>query len=214
MNPYLYAGLPSRIQAFAICKMIEGYQHTDKEKRHLAAQHVVSQIYGVSVEELQNPPDRRMMFVEARAMMYFYLRITGYKCTEIASIYCRDHSSVVHNTKKFRQTLKFKKVPERAGFIRLLYECGHLPALIVNTIAGSEYLDEIFDNENYQEFFDLNLARYDELVSKHEKRKLIAKLKNEKLLEEISSTYFSRIRSTNLESIYHREFNKKHRPKC
>lgn len=206
MHPYIYTGLPGRIQAFAICKMIEGYQHTDKRKRHLAAQHVIAQIYGISVEDLQNPPDRRMMFVEARSMIFFYLRIMGYKCTEIARLYSRDHSSVIHNTKKFKQVLKLKKAPERAGFVRLLYECGHIPALIVNTIPGSEYLDEIFDREFYDEFFDLNLARYDELVSKHDRRKLVAKLKNKQLKESVDSTYFSRMRGTSLDSMYHRNY--------
>ncbi len=211
MNPYIYAGLPGRTQAFAICKMIEGYRHTDKSKRHLAAQHVVAQIYGIDVEDLQTPPDRRMMFVEARSMIFFYLRINGYKCTEIAKLYGRDHSSVIHNTKKFKGILKLKRSPERAGFVRLLYECGHLPALIVNTVPGTEYLDEIFDREFYDEFFNLNLARYDELSSHHERRKLVAKIKNEKLKDTVTSTYFTRIRETSLETVYHRKYKEHNR---
>ncbi len=205
MNPYIYAGLPATTQAFATCNMIEGYRHADKRKRHLAAQHVVSTIYGVHVDHLKDPPDRRMMFVEARSMLFFYLRITGYTCVEVARAYSRDHSSVVHGTKKFLNAVTQKRAPERAGFIRLLYECGHIPALIVNTVAGTEYLDEIFDKKDFNEFFNLNLARYDELLIAHEKRKLVAKLKQEELKSSVSSTYFSRIKDAKLDSIYHRK---------
>jgi len=205
MNPYIYAGLPATTQAFATCDMIEGYRHTDKSKRHLAAQHIVATIYGVDIEHLKTPPDRRMMFVEARSMLFFYLRLTGYTCMEVARVYGRDHSSVVHGTKKFLNAVKQKRAPERPGFIRLMYECGHVPALIVNTVAGTEYLDEIFEKGDFNVFFNLNLARYDELLLAHEKRKLVARLKQNELKSSVSSTYFSRIKEAKLDSIYHRK---------
>ena len=199
-------GLPKEVQAFATCKMIEGFQISNKTMRHDAAKHAVAVMYAIIVEELVNPPDRRMMYIEARGMIFFYLRITGWRCLEIARAYGRDHSSVIHNTKKFRRQMSFSKSPERIGLIKLLNECGHIPSLIVNTIPGTEYLDEIFDKEDYEQFFNLNLKRYDELLKQHNRRKLIAKLKQEKTTEDINSTYFSRIRSLPLDTMYHRSY--------
>lgn len=211
MNPYVYAGLPAEKQAFAACRLIPGWAPKNKAMQHKAAQHVVAEMYGITVEELRNPPDRRMMFVEARAMMYFYLRMRGgYTYTDIGKMYGRDHSSVVHNMNKMKNALRRKNSPERAGLINLLHECGHIPSLLVNTVPGAQYLDSIFDREAYKEFFALDLSKYDEFDRLHNRRLLKAKLQGKDDKED-QFTYWSRIREDNLNGVYHRNYKKHNR---
>lgn len=212
MNPFVYAGLTAEIQAFAACRLIPGWAPKNRHMQHKAAQHVVAEMYDITVEHLVNPPDRRMMFVEARAMIYFYLRMKGnYTYGEIGKMYGRDHSSVVHNMKKMKNALGNKNAPERVGLINLLHECGHIPDLLVNTVAGAQYLDSIFDREAYKEFFALDLAKYDEFDRLHNRRMLKAKLAGQSAETDDHFTYWSRIREEPLKGIYHRGYKQHNR---
>jgi len=208
MHPYIFAGLDPQKQAFTAVKLIPGWMPSTKELRAEAAQMIVADLYGITVEELKNPPDRRMMFVEARSMIYFYLRmVDNYTYKRIGEIFKRDHSSVVHNVKKFKHALSVKHSPERVGYIHLLNECGHIPKLLINTVPGSQYLDSIFDRQAYKEFFALNLARYDDFDKAHTKRLLTAKIKGDKdWFDNTVSTYYTRIKQNNLSDLYHRSY--------
>lgn len=179
--------------------------------QHRLAQAVVCEMYDITLDELITPPDRRMMFVEARGMIYFYLRMRGgYTFSHIGRMYGRDHSSVVHNIKKMKNALARRNCPERAGLINLLHKCGHLPDLLVHSVAGAQYLDNIFDRGAYKEFFALNLAQYDEYDKLHNRRLLKAKLQGkEELVPQF--TYYSRIQDEPLKGIYHRGFKKHNR---
>lgn len=179
--------------------------------QHKVAQSVICEMYDITLEQLVNPPDRRMMFVEARAMIYFYLRMRGkYTFSEIGKMYGRDHSSVVHNIKKMKNSLRVRSSPERVGLINLLNKCGHIPDLLVHTVAGAQYLDSIFDRSAYREFFALNLAQYDEFDQIHSRRLLKAKLQGKP--ESVPTfTYYSRIQEEPLKGLYHRGFKQHNR---
>lgn len=211
MHPYIFAGLDPQKQAFTAVKLIPGWTPANKQLRAQAAQMIVADLYGIKVDQLTNPPDRRMMFVEARAMIYFYLRMVDNNTFKgIGEMFGRDHSSVIHNIKKFKNALAIKHSPERAGYIHLLNECGHIPRLLVNTIPGTQYLDSIFDRGAFKEFFALNMARYDEYDKAHTKRLITAKIKGDKeWLNKSNTTYYTRMKENSLNNLYHRNYKVK-----
>lgn len=174
IHPDYYVGLDTQMQAFAACKTTPGGKPPDKQTRFHACVMIVAEIYGISYDEIVSPPDRRMIFVEARSMVFFYLRVLNLTYKEIGRFFGRDHSSVIHNVKRMCYTLDRGNAPERAAFVQLLQTMGHIPMILVNTHAGSQYLHEIFDARKYSEFFDLNLAYFDQLAARIKRNKLKA----------------------------------------
>jgi hypothetical protein len=209
MHPDYFAGLDKTLQAFVACKQIPGWCPPSKEARFEAVCHIAATIYGIKVQDLKDPPDRRMIFVEARAMVYFYLRLCDYTYKEIGVRFKRDHASVIHNVKKMGQALSFKSSPERVGFIQLLYELGHIPLILINTVAGAQYLHGVFDQANYKEFFDLNLSYFDKLSEKARKQMVRSKIMGDYSHDMFQiETFHKRIKDRPLEGVYMRKANK------
>jgi len=167
----------------------------------------VAAIYGVTLEEVKNPPDRRQMFVEARYMVIFYLRLRRWSTTEIGRNFNRDHSSVVHATKRFDCYLQNPRSPERAGFVRLLSTMGHLPEALTNTVAGSRYLTEIFNKGVYEEFMCLNLERFEQLQKEDARELMIARLSHDRreALKQRPKSFYSQWQDTPLDHMFHRK---------
>lgn len=203
MNPIIYAGLEPGLRAFAICKLVPDFIPSSKEERIEASLQSLSEIYGVKASDIRNPPDRRMMFVEPRGMMFFYLRISGYTYNEIAKEFRRNHSSIIHACKNMRTRLLFKNAPERVGFIQLLHELGHIPSVLINTCAGSLFINELIDNKDYTAFFELDMNRYQQIVSKYNSDTLKARLKGD--TPNAVSTYYRLIQEKPLHNIYSRK---------
>lgn len=209
IHPYFYAGLDAQLQAFVACKSIPNWTPPTKESQFHAAVHIVADSYGITYDELLTPPDRRMIFVQARAMVFLYLRFMNYTHKEIGIFFGRDHSSVIHNVKNMCNTLDIKKAPERAVMINLLHQMGHIPMILVNTLAGSQYLHEIFNARKYSEFFDLNLAYFDQLSISLKKKQLHAKMTGQ--LSKLSRTesFHTWIKKEPLKGIYMRSIHPK-----
>ncbi len=204
IHPQFYAGLDTSVQAFVACKTIPNWTPPNDAARVDAARYIVAQIYGVDIKDVVNPPDRRMVFVEARAMLSLYLRLMDYSYARIGQILHRNHASVIHNVKKMMHVLDAKHAPERAGFIQLLFELGHLPMLMLNTHAGTRYMHELFSSRRYSEFMHLNLAYYELLSSKIKTKSIRAKLKNEPTGLEDEQSFATLIKQEPLNGLYMR----------
>jgi len=208
MKPEVYAGLEPGVRAFVVCKLVPEFTPTTKIERIEAGIHILSKMYGISEQDFRTPPDRRMMWVEPRSMLFFYLRLCGDSYIDIGKEFNRNHSSVINSCKNIGSRLKLARSPERAGFIQLLYELGHIPSVMVNTCAGTMYLDEIFESENYGKFFRLDMARYEQIVDKYNSLALKARMTN-KVGPQVR-TYATRINDKPLSHLYDRKFKNKH----
>lgn len=207
MKPEIYAGLEPGVRAFVVCKLVPEFTPTTRIERMEAGIHILSKMYGISEQDFRNPPDRRMMWIEPRGMLFFYLRLCGDTYNEIGKEFKRNHSSILNSCKNISYRLKLSNSPERAGFIQLLYELGHIPSVMVNTCAGTMYLDEIFESQNYGKFFRLDMARYEEIVNKYNSLALKARMTN-KIGPKVK-TYATKISEKPLNHLYDRKFKSK-----
>lgn len=207
MKPEIYAGLEPGVKAFVVCKLVPEFTPTTRIERVEAGIHALSKIYGIDEKNLRNPPDRRMMWVEPRSMLFFYLRLCGDTYTGIGREFKRNHCSILNSVKNISARLTFYNSPERAGLIQLLNELGHIPSVIVNTCAGSMYLDEIFDSQNYGRFFRLDMARYEAIINKY--NSLALKARMTKTEGPRVKTYANRISEKPLNHLYDRKFKVK-----
>ena len=203
MNPYSFAGLPPEKQVFVACKVVPDYTPISREQQLDAAIQVVAEIYGVKVSQVKNPPDRRMMFVQARSMVMFYFHLRGWTATAIGRALGRNHASVLHSIRNFKNSLSLKRCPERIGFTKMLFDMGHLPLQVSGTIAGGQYLDEIYDSEKYETLLSLSPAYLDLLTQRRNASALKARLKGD-VLEEPSS-YHKRWQQDPLNNLYYRK---------
>lgn len=207
MKPEIYAGLEPGVKAFVVCKLVPEFTPTTRIERVEAGIHALSKIYGIDEENLRNPPDRRMMWVEPRSMLFFYLRLCGDTYTGIGREFKRNHCSILNSVKNISARLTLSNSPERTGLIQLLNELGHIPSVIVNTCAGSMYLDEIFDSQNYGRFFRLDMARYEVIINKY--NSLALKARMTKTEGPRVKTYANRISEKPLNHLYDRKFKVK-----
>jgi hypothetical protein len=208
MKPEIYAGLEPGVKAFVVCKLVPEFTPTTRIERVEAGIHILSKIYGIPEEHFRNPPDRRMMWVEPRSMLFFYLRMCGDTYTGIGREFKRNHCSILNSVKNISARLTFPNSPERTGFIQLLSELGHIPSVIVNTCAGTMYLDEIFESQNYGKFFRLDMARYEVIVNKYNSLALKARMTNTPMPK--VTTYATKISENPLSHLYDRKFKIKH----
>lgn len=204
MKPEVYAGLEPGVRAFVVCKLVPEFTPTTRIERMEAGIHILSKMYGISEQDFRTPPDRRMMWVEPRSMLFFYLRLCGDTYVDIGREFKRNHSSVLNGCKNIASRLKLSRSPERTGFIQLLYELGHIPSVMVNTCAGSMYLDELFESENHTKFFNLDMARYEQIVDKYNSMALKARMTN-KIMPQVK-TYASKMADKPLNHLYDRKY--------
>lgn len=62
----------------------------------------VGQVFGVSIEDIQNPCRKRHLMMARTMYCYLFRTLTAYSLTYIGSILNRDHTTIIHGLNRFQ----------------------------------------------------------------------------------------------------------------